>query len=62
MFDEEALKRKKTPHEIGQDLSLLAIGEIDERIALLRAEIERLSEARAGKLKTQTAADALFKR
>ncbi len=62
MFDEEAKPHKKTVHEIGQDLSPLAIAEIDERISMLHAEIARLSEAREKKLKTQAAADALFKR
>jgi uncharacterized small protein (DUF1192 family) len=62
MFEEEASPRKKTVHDIGQDLSSLAIAEIDERIALLQAEITRLDEAKTRKLRTQAAADALFKR
>lgn len=62
MFDEPALPRKKTIHEIGQDLSSLSIREIEERVALLHAEIVRLDEAKAGKLRTQAAADALFKK
>lgn len=62
MFDEEASPRKKTVHEIGQDLSSLSIAEIDERMTLLRNEIVRLDEAKTGKLRTQAAADALFKR
>lgn len=62
MFDEERPKASASTHQIGQDLSLLAITEIDERIAMLEAEIERLRLARAGKVKTQAAADLLFKR
>lgn len=62
MFEDDAAPRKKITHEIGQDLSLLAIKEIDERIALLQSEIDRLANARAAKVKTQAAADALFKR
>ena len=62
MFDEPALPRKKIAHEVGQDLSALSIQEIEERVNLLRSEIERLDEAKAGKLRTQAAADALFKR
>ncbi|KAF0229544.1 MAG: hypothetical protein FD175_1882 [Beijerinckiaceae bacterium] len=62
MFNEDAEPRKKSTHEIGQDLSPLAIAEIDERIEQLHAEIARLAEARARKLSTQAAADALFKR
>ena len=39
--------RKKISHEIGQDLSLLSVEELTERIALLNAEIERLQQAAA---------------
>jgi uncharacterized small protein (DUF1192 family) len=38
IFDEEP-KKKPRPHEIGQDLSLLSVDELSERIALLREEI-----------------------
>ena len=62
MFEDDASPRAKITHLIGQDLSLLSIEEIDERIAQLQAEITRLSEARSAKIKTQAAADALFKR
>jgi len=62
MFEEEASPHKKTVHEVGQDLSSLSIAEIDERMALLEAEIIRLDEAKTRKLRTQAAADALFKR
>lgn len=62
MFDEEMPAKKKTSHEIGQDLAPLSLAEIDARIELLKAEIERLAEARGKKVKTQAAADALFRR
>lgn len=61
-MDEELLPKKKTVHEIGQDLSLLSIGELTERIALLKEEIGRLESAKASKSATRTAADAFFKR
>lgn len=54
--------KKKTTHEIGQDLSLLSIAELTERIALLQEEIARLEVAKASKSATRTAADAFFKR
>ena len=41
LFDDEPRKKAK-PHEIGQDLALLSAGDLTERIALLRSEIERL--------------------
>ncbi len=62
LFPEEDLPKKKTVHEIGQDLSALSLEEIDARIALLKAEIERLGEARAGKSASRLAADAFFRK
>jgi uncharacterized small protein (DUF1192 family) len=53
--------RKKASHEIGQDLSLLSVDELGERIALLKAEIERLDQAMAKKRASKDAADSFFK-
>jgi uncharacterized small protein (DUF1192 family) len=39
--------RKKISHEIGQDLSLLSVEELTERVTLLKSEIARLEEAAA---------------
>lgn len=61
LFDDEPLKKPKV-HEIGQDLSLLSVGELNERIALLRAEIERLEADLKVKGTTKSAAEALFRR
>jgi uncharacterized small protein (DUF1192 family) len=61
-MDDELPPKKKTTHEIGQDLSLLSIGELTERIGLLQEEIARLEAAKASKSATRTAADAFFKR
>ena len=61
-MDEDLPPKKKTIHEIGQDLSLLSIGELTERIAQLKEEIARLEAAKASKSATRTAADAFFKR
>lgn len=61
LFDEEP-KGKAKPHEIGQDLSLLSVGELTERIALLRDEVARLQPEIAAKGATRTAADALFRK
>jgi uncharacterized small protein (DUF1192 family) len=53
--------RKKISHEIGQDLSLLSVEELAERIALLSSEIERLKEAVAKKRASRDAANSVFK-
>ncbi|MBB4041110.1 uncharacterized small protein (DUF1192 family) [Microvirga flocculans] len=47
-------------YEIGQDLSMLSIDELDERVDLLEREIVRLKEARARKEKSRAAASAFF--
>lgn len=59
--DDEDRPRKKITHEIGQDLALLSVGELSERIALLQAEIERLQAAAASKQASRSAADKFFK-
>lgn len=51
---------KKVAHEIGQDLYSLSIEDFDERIALLKAEISRLEEARQKKSAQRAAADSIF--
>jgi len=61
IFDDEPRKKPK-PHEIGQDLSLLSVGELGERIGLLREEIRRLEAELAAKGATKSAAEALFRR
>jgi uncharacterized small protein (DUF1192 family) len=61
MFDDDGRPRKKTVHELGQDLSPLSIADLEARIEQLNAEIVRLVEARAAKIATQAAADAFFK-
>ena len=61
-MDEDLLPKKKTVHEIGQYLRLLSIGELTERVALLKEEIDRLEAAKASKSATRTAADQFFKR
>ena len=53
--------RKKITHEIGQDLSLLSVEELTERIALMNSEIERLQQAVTKKRASKDAADSFFK-
>ncbi|MGY3237774.1 uncharacterized small protein (DUF1192 family) [Bradyrhizobium sp. USDA 4472] len=53
--------RKKVTHEIGQDLSLLSVEELTERVALLKTEIGRLEEAATKKRASRDAANSFFK-
>jgi len=53
--------RKKVSHEIGQDLSLLSVEELNERIVLLSSEVERIKEAVAKKRASRDAANNVFK-
>ncbi len=52
---------RKPAHELGQDLSLLSVHELEERIATLQAEIERLRAAMEAKEASKRAADSFFK-
>ena len=60
-MDEDDRPRKKITHEIGQDLSLLSVEELNERIALLANEADRLREAAAKKRASKDAASSFFK-
>jgi len=60
--DEDDRPKKKVVHEIGQELALLSIKELEERIALLRDEIGRLETAIASKQGSRTVADQFFKK
>ncbi len=61
-FDEEDRPKKKLVHEIGQELSLISVAELNERIALLREEILRLESDIAKKQSQRAAADQFFKK
>ena len=61
-IDEDDRPRKKISHEIGQDLTLLSVTELSERINLMREEIARLEADIARKQATRSAADAFFKK
>jgi uncharacterized small protein (DUF1192 family) len=59
--EDDERPRKKISHEIGQDLALLSVEELTERIALLASEIERLKEAASRKRASREAANNVFK-
>jgi uncharacterized small protein (DUF1192 family) len=61
-MDEDDRPKKKITHEIGQDLALLSIKELEERIALLKEEMARLQAAIASKQGSRQVADQFFKK
>jgi uncharacterized small protein (DUF1192 family) len=61
-IDEDDRPKKKIVHEIGQDLTLLSVGELGERVALLKEEIARLEANMASKQASKSAADLFFKK
>ncbi|HTQ82713.1 MAG TPA: DUF1192 domain-containing protein [Pseudolabrys sp.] len=61
-MDDDDRPKKKLAHEVGQDLSLLSVEELAERVRLLHDEIGRLEADMAQKRAKRTAADQFFKR
>jgi uncharacterized small protein (DUF1192 family) len=61
-IEDDTLPKKKPVHELGQDLALLSVEELVERIAALRDEIARLEAVMAAKKASRNAADQFFKR
>ena len=62
VFDDDDRPKKKIAHEIGQDLSLLSVEELTERVKLLHDEIARLDADMQGKRAKRAAADQFFKK
>jgi uncharacterized small protein (DUF1192 family) len=60
-IEDDDKPRKKVTHEIGQDLSLLSVEELNERILLLNSEAERLQAAVTKKRASKEAANNFFK-
>ena len=60
--DDDDRPKKKITHEIGQDLTLLSVGELNERISLLKDEIARLEADIKSKQASKSAADLFFKK
>ena len=60
--DEEPLRKPATMHEIGCDLSKLSVEELHERVAALKAEVERLEAVLRSKQASRNAADTFFRR
>jgi uncharacterized small protein (DUF1192 family) len=61
-MEDEDKPKKKLVHEIGQDLALLSVAELEARIGLLREEIARLEASISSKRASLDAANTFFKR
>ncbi|GAU83268.1 DUF1192 domain-containing protein [Cupriavidus sp. 2MCAB6] len=62
IFSEDDRPAPQPIHQIGQDLAMLSLAEIDQRIEALKTEIARLMEIRAKKDASRSAADAFFRK
>jgi uncharacterized small protein (DUF1192 family) len=60
-FLDDERPKKPTTHELGSDLSMLSVDELESRIDLLRQEIVRLEEEKVRKAAGRRAADSLFR-
>lgn len=60
MFDDNEVKKPKG-HEVGMILDAMSVEELTDRISILESEISRLRAAIDSKLKSKSAADAVFK-
>ena len=61
-IDDEDRPKKKIVHEIGQELALLSLGELNDRVALLREEIARLEAMASSKKASHDVAAQFFKK
>ena len=61
IFDEDGKSRQMDAHTIGQDLSLLSLEDLDERILQLEQEIVRLKQMRLEKSAAKQQAEDIFK-
>lgn len=60
-FIEDDRPQKKATHEIGMDLSMMSVDELQSRIELLQAEIARIEAEAARKASGRLAAENLFR-
>jgi uncharacterized small protein (DUF1192 family) len=61
-IDDDDRPKKKITHELGQDLGLLSVEELQSRVDLLQLEIARLEADIAQKRSKRAAADQFFKK
>jgi uncharacterized small protein (DUF1192 family) len=61
-IDDDDRPKKKIVHEIGQELALISVKELQERITLLKEEIARIEADIARKQASRSVADQFFKK
>jgi uncharacterized small protein (DUF1192 family) len=61
MDPEESAPKRKPEIVIGEDLALLSVAELEQRIQILEAEIVRSKTSISGKQASKSAADAFFR-
>ena len=61
-IDDDDRPKKKIAHEVGQDLTLMSVGELAERVTILKDEIARLEANMKTKQASKSAADLFFKK
>ncbi len=61
MSEDTEVSPRRTTHAIGESLDTLSTAELDERIALLRLEVERLETAGRLKKTARDEAGSIFK-
>jgi uncharacterized small protein (DUF1192 family) len=61
-MDEDDRPKKKIVHEIGQELALLSVKELQERIVILKEEVARLEADISRKQSSRNVADQFFKK
>ncbi|OHV84608.1 DUF1192 domain-containing protein [Rhizobium sp. LCM 4573] len=60
-FLDDDRPKKPAAHELGSDLSMLSVDELDTRIGLLKEEILRMEAEKERKTAGRRAADSFFK-
>jgi uncharacterized small protein (DUF1192 family) len=58
---EEEIIKKPQAHEVGMPLDAMSVEELEQRIDLLKGEINRLKAAIDSKSQTRKAAESIFK-
>ena len=59
--EDDASQKKPARHAVGEDLSTLSVDELEERIGVLRDEIERIEAAIDAKRASADVAASFFK-